>query len=366
MSNKITFFPVDNGDTVLFEIDKNVILTDIHYRKSSDDESEEEHYPIGPDIKKICSDKRLFLFVNTHPDKDHVLGFSEIFFVGDPKNWNKQNENILVEEIWVTPFTATLKNESEQAKDFVKEVRRRKKLIGTKEGNMAGNKIKIRSYDDSETSGAIGDSLDWYLLGPTLEECADAKDDEDERNNSSMVISWTFKTKENKFTLLMGGDAEKEAWERIHEDKNVGANNLKWNCLLAPHHCSRSTFADKDENGNYILNKKAFRCISHTKGRGWIVSSSKEVKKNNDKNPPPPNWWARGKYLEILKSASSHKPESRFLNPATHGKDAKPMPVIFTVDDDNYKPGWLIESSTIEESLNSGANSYNQRYGTNE
>lgn len=329
--HQITFFPVGNGDTILIETDKTII-TDIHYRQSAQNDNEDDFYDIGTDIKKACKTSnghKLDIFINTHPDKDHVSGFSDLFHVGSPNSWSSKNDKILINEIWVTSYTADLTKPTDQAKPLVDEVKRRKKLTGS-EANKDGNRLKIISSDDVHTTGTLGDKLSWSILAPNKDEITAADDDDGERNNSSLVIKWSYKSKSPSH-ILLAGDAEYQVWERLK--KEYKPEELEWHILLSPHHCSRTPFSYKDEKGNYIDSGDAWAALTHVQGKGFVVASSKTIKNDADN---PPHYVAKNRYIKLL-NENGNNGDTRFFNPESSGEKNKPSPVIFKLSEEGIK-----------------------------
>lgn len=324
----IVFFPVDNGDTVLISAGNKTILTDVHYRKACE-EKDSDAYDFRPDLKAACKvgrEKRLSLFVSTHPDKDHCRGFGVLFHTGKPDDYHSNSDKILVEEIWCSSYGADPHYTTEDSEALVKEIKRRKRLIGTAEGAKDGNRLRILDLNTSPSSGSFGEKLQWELLAPTKKEATIETSDDPEKpnssNDSSLVIRWTYTDGSAKDMILLGGDAGVDVWERIW--LQYPAEKLEWSVLLAPHHCSRCTMARKnEEDGEYVYSSNALSALGQVDGDGFIVSSSKPVKRDDDN---PPSWDAKQKYLAILKSACEKDYQERFLNPESHKKgDAAPV-----------------------------------------
>ncbi|MEZ8052187.1 hypothetical protein [Vibrio atlanticus] len=132
MSDFIKYLPVGNGDCILIKSGDKTVLTDIKYRTSSEDS-----YDIAPDIKDACSNNKLSLFISTHQDQDHVLGFAELFHCGKPENWKQSDDKLLINEIVCTD-RALNEEGTEASKAIINEIQRRHKLTGdtkSKDGN---------------------------------------------------------------------------------------------------------------------------------------------------------------------------------------------------------------------------------------
>jgi len=335
--NCLSYFPVGNGDTILLEADGHTILTDINYRKSLIDK--EDAYDFTNDLRKATKQSDgsylLNIFILTHPDEDHLGGFSEFIHTGSPDDYDNNSEDedslILAAEIWASPYSVDPNYQTDSSKPVIKEIKRRKKLMDTSDGEKDGNRLRILDTE-LESEGDITNNISWLLLAPTPEE-ADIEDTEDEdthasSNNSSLVIRWKVTVDGGENFFLLGGDAEIDVWERIWEDYKDETDNISWHILLAPHHCSRSAMARKnEETEEYEYSDDALSALGEKLDDGFVVSSSKPVEDDDDN---PPSWDARNKYLEIL---SDDEPENRFLNPESHKND-EASPVIFQLTSD--------------------------------
>ena len=330
-----TYFPADNGDCILIELDKKTIATDVHYRDCAED-SDEPEYDFAPDLQKAClvssKNYRASIFVLTHPDKDHVKGFTRLFYCGDPDNYKDRptadQKLILIEEMWISPYSENPNYETDDSKPVFKEINRRLELRGTADADKDGNRIKTLDTEHN-TTGSVTSNISWKLLAPTPEE-ANIQDEEgsDERassNNSSLVILWSLKVDGGISKLLIAGDAEVGVWERIWADYRKKTDQIKRHVLLAPHHVSRCSMARKDEDDKYVYSDNALDALGQFEGDGFVVASSKEILDDDDN---PPSWDAKQKYLEMLKKQKEKGYKERFLNPDTH-KSGKPEPVVF-------------------------------------
>jgi len=318
---QVTFFPVDNGDTTLIEADDICILTDLNIRKQSEDEDDDDFYDLADDLRQtFVADigYRLNLFVLTHPDIDHCRGFDSFFFTGNPKDYGGEDDQVLIEELWVSPYMLDPKYATDDSQPVFDEVKRRYELLGDDLANADGNRIKVLHTDCEEVSGEINPYLSWELLSPTDDEC---DIDEDESSNStSLVIRWTFTRSGKETKVILGGDSTVGNWERIRKDNCD--EELQYNILLAPHHCSRHTLGHgKDDE--FEFSDDAVSALSQTKDAAFIVLSARDFGEDT-----PPNPDARDKYIEIL-----FQDKKRLLHTATHeDKDKKISPIKFEID----------------------------------
>ena len=326
--SQITILPVDNGDSIMIEHDDCIVITDLNYRKDSQDD-DDECYDIGEDIRDAChevhNDYECDLFVLTHPDEDHRRGFEELFFTGNPSNWQSSKSDILIHELWVSKYMDDDNNSTDGSKFLFEEVSRRKKLIGSDEGNKAGNRIKIFTTSCDNTNGSLGkhSNLEWSLLAPTNEE-ADIESGSSS-NDSSLVIQWNAKVDGADNLIMIGGDSGVDIWERLWKDYQDDTDQIKWQILVAPHHCSRSSMARKDiDSDKYSYSDDALNALGVMDGNGFICSSSNKIVISK---PNPPSYDAKRKYLDILHKSKSDG-EKRFFCTGNHD-NGKPGPVVF-------------------------------------
>ncbi|MEZ9955460.1 hypothetical protein AB4395_23710, partial [Vibrio splendidus] len=143
---------------------------------------------------------KLSLFISTHQDQDHVLGFAELFHCGKPENWKQSDDKLLINEIVCTD-RALNEEGTEASKAIINEIQRRHKLTGDTK-SKDGNRLIVVSEGDELS---IDNKLSGIVLAPNSEEV-----NGESRNNSSIVIQWTYQSSSTatKSKILLGGDAE--------------------------------------------------------------------------------------------------------------------------------------------------------------
>lgn len=374
--NRVTFFPVGNGDTTLIEANDKTILTDINYRcerytdrfRTSIDVNgnignaatlglEEAskpfqwiYYDFALDLQYACyqssyrsnREYRLSLLVLTHPNQNNLTGFDKLFYRGDPAEFEdrprEDDKLILIEEMWINPCFADPQYETDESEPVFQEIKRRLNLQGSKESELNGNRIsKLEATSSSGLVKTFSRNIEAHIISPIQKEGEISKtisdDDQPNLNDSSVVIRWTVKVFGGTNRIMLGGDATVEVWDRIWQNYQNNADKLNWHILLAPHHCSIDVMARKNQEGKYEYSENALNALSQVEGDGFVISSSKEVKHNDDLLP---SWEAKQKYLGILKDVDG----TRFLNPDTRAnapllysplQDDKPEPVVFTL-----------------------------------
>lgn len=276
MPASITFFPVGNGDMTLIELDNGQrVLIDINVRGAADDDNEDE-----PDVMSLLRDRlntdgqgRPYVdaFLLSHPDKDHVTGLEKHFHLGSPSNWSKDDDKILINEMWSSPLIFRRADEADVAdgdpKAWWDEARRRVRRF--RENGLAteeGERILILGEDrDGKTDdledilvsvGSTFSSIDRVesgavevlLLGPLA---ADDEDEEEElsKNNSSVVARFAIRGSDDADPVyfLTGGDAGVVIWERLW-DQYGDSDELDYDILQTPHHCSWRSLSHDSES----------------------------------------------------------------------------------------------------------------------
>jgi hypothetical protein len=307
---RLTVFAVGCGDSVLIEAHDKVVLTDIHYRANrAQDEDDDEVPDFAADLRQACGNHHLDVFVSTHPDKDHVLGFSELFHCGSPAAWDSDPDDgepkIIVDEIWCSPYGADPHYVTDQSKPLVDEIKRRQALAGSSEGQVAGNRLKVLDTSTHST-GSIAADFDWRLLAPTPEEWDIPKAAEGcpptSSNSTSLVIQWKVKRNWGDNRFLIAGDTSVEVLERLEREVHrKNPDELSWHVLVAPHHCSRRSIGRVLNSGcvdeEFEESKPALVALGEQQGDGFVAASSRRVVRGGN---TPPSWHAKQRYLKIL------------------------------------------------------------------
>lgn len=353
----IKFYPVDNGDTTFIKLkNKTTILFDCKIRSGEKNADGYYIYDVKSDLLENLEKRDNHPFIDmfglTHPDEDHCLGFEKHFYIGDPDDYDdKNNELIIVDELWVTPMIFTNNGVSnEDAKAIRKEAKRRKKLYDKNDADKEkrGNRLRIIGYDGEdkldniphyypgetvdEIAGKQQDTFSFFIHAPLKEDLITGRAEKD-KNTTSIVVQARFKINSNdtKFStlLIIGGDADHYNWEKILEktEKNNNQEALKWDIFVAPHHCSWTYFNDvpyDEKESNKTAKDYSVKIIKdYHLTNGCIIASCKRIK-NNDDNPP--HYPAKQEYMKHIDSKDD------FISLAESPKPSKPEPVVFEVN----------------------------------
>ena len=337
--DKLTIFASGNGDTIMIEAHDRTIITDIHYRSGQADDDNDEVPDFLPDIRASCPDDHLHIFVLTHPDKDHLGGWSEIFHCGAPEAHDPSPEDddpkIVVNEIWCTSYALDPHYVADQARPLIDEIKRRDRLKGTDSEHRDGNRLVVMNAS-THSDGSVTDGLSWRILAPTEDEVNIPEASEDETptssNSTSLVFQWTINVSGYDNYFLLCGDSTLDVWERIEQEiYSSDPGQLSWHILVAPHHCSRHSIG-RVENGNGTDNEfeeseEALRALGEQRGNGFVVSSSKRIVRGAQ---TPPSFHAKNRYLKILarNGEVTDTERERFLCTGGSADDEKPAHIV--------------------------------------
>lgn len=331
MTASITFFPVDNGDMTLLTFDNDqTLLIDIHVRNTADDADEDT-----PDVMtelrgRLKRDEKGRLFVDgfllSHPDKDHIGGLEAHFHLGPPDEWKKDDDKILIREMWSSPIVFRRASKGhvlcDDAKAWAKEARRRVKLYrDSKTIGAEGDRIQIVGEDiDDKTDDILGivvkteslltslnrvsaGAFEARLLAPLPQGDDEELNDILAKNRSSVILRFSIRGAGylDKCRFLTGGDAEVAIWERLW-DKHGTYNSdwLMYDILQTPHHCSwhslsydsYSTYGEDAE-----VCESARSALAQIRKGAIIVASSEHI---DPEDVDPPSDRAKREYISIV------------------------------------------------------------------
>jgi hypothetical protein len=322
-------FRVDNGDMHLFTLESGRrLLIDIKIRRSADDPDDDTPDVAAQLRKELKRDAKGRLFVDafllTHPDSDHICGLEKHFHLGPIKDYDDDDDKIVIREMWSSPIVFRRQSRDHKlcpdACAWAKEARRRVQTHRDGKGAVDGERILIMGEDiDGKTddlgailvktgqrltriNGVEDGTFSSLLLAPLP-----AADEEEEellsKNDSSVVMQLTLRSgdRPQAARYLLGGDAEVAIWERIWRRHGGQPDDLAYDVLIAPHHCSWhslswDSWSQLREKAQ--VSQEARKALGQALTGALVVSSSCEVK-DNDNDPPCIR--AKREYVSIVK-----------------------------------------------------------------
>lgn len=361
--HKITYFPVGNGDSVLITLkdDTNIII-DCNFTSDSEDENAKDRFDVKSYLLNcIGIDNEIpyiDTFILTHPDQDHCRNFEKHFYLDGPDKYtdeDKQEGKIRIDEIWFAPRVFSNHEElCEDAQAFKKEVERRIEVYKNDSSKVAdrGNRVRIIGYSDNPKLEGLQDiitvpgneiniinndnknNFTFFILGPLK---ADTDDEENGRNDASIVMQAKFKVRETEDAglAIFGGDAGANNWARIIEQNN----DLSFDILLAPHHCSRYFFNEEKEDEDELNTLEEIQTFLENGQDGCCVIASSKVIKDDDDNPPH--------YL-AFKEYKKYVNDDKFVCLSEYPDENEPKSLVFIVTEN----GPIIDDTNENEANN--------------
>lgn len=332
----VLFWPVGTGDSTTFVVREDEIIFQVdlrHTAKSEDDETDcapiIDH--LEESLPEVDGKPYLSAFALTHPDEDHILGFAELL------------DRITIGELWFTPRVFREHDDDadgmcEDAQTFRDEAHRRVTATIEAGGDPgSGDRVRLIGYDTLleedhyqgfpeeffSVPGHVVTTLDGEELEGEFRVFIHAPFKQDDsvgdRNDTSLVIQVALGSDPAEGGVLLFGDHKYPTIRKIFDvsKENDNEDNLKWQILLAPHHCSKSVMY-QDEDGKEVLKKDILDDFERLQiGEGVVVSSSLSVPKSNSSGDNPPHAKAKARYEEIA--------DGGFLCTHDDGDHAEPL-----------------------------------------
>jgi hypothetical protein len=361
------FWPVGTGDSSTVVVnEETVIQVDLHdLAKADDDDTHEmpivdllvDALPKGKDGKPY-----LAVFVLTHADKDHCSGFKELL------------DRVTIGELWATPRLWREFDDPDapelckDAKAFQEESVRRveaiKKAVADGKDPASGDRILVVGYDTdhdkhaySELPGRFlatpGDSItkldgqdfagrfEAFIHAPFKDDCAEA------RNETSLSMQVTLTEDGGQDgKMLLFGDLAHDTIMKIfdYSEAKNRERYLKWDLLLAPHHCSKKVMYVREDGKDVRKDDVLGAFERHARDGAVIVSSSCPIPPRDVDGNNPPHRKAADRYREIVESGN-------FLCTMEWPRMDAPSPVAFGVD---ASGAGIVSDNVVELSARAG------------
>lgn len=340
------FWPVGTGDSTTVVVDsKSVMQIDLHHLACADLDDDPRIALVDWLVKllpKRNGKPFLSLFVLTHPDKDHCLGFKTL------------REKVTIGELWFSPriFREHKGDLCEDAQDFRNEAHRRVQKTIEKQGKVeSGDHVRIIGYSElleedhykgfpADRLTIPGNSITGFD-GQDRSEIFSAfvhapfKDDSVacERNETSIGLRVELKQGAHTGQALLLGDLSYPSVRRVFDEskKHGNEDKLKWDVFLAPHHCSKSVMYWKAEGDEDEVLKQDILDDIEAAGEtiGYIVASCDPIPASNNPGDNPPHVKAKQRYEEIAPDG--------FLCTGEHPNDTTPVPIVFELTDAGFQ-----------------------------
>lgn len=268
MSQKITFYPLGNAETVLFELSNGKKLL-FDYADMNSGKNGDKRYKIASELKRH---KEFDVVMFSHSHEDHVKGAASFFWFDHATKYQSDGR-VKIKELWVSSaFIIDVDSEDnelcEDARVIRQEARYRLrqgyglKVFSKADGLDDWLSSQGLSTDDSKypiyhagsllkgTSNWLGEEIQFFIHAPFS---ADA-DDVDDRNDPSIVMQVRLFNTEKSYpynkratNIFITGDTPHSVLEKVVDfsETKGNAEYLKWDIYDVPHHCSHTGLADE-------------------------------------------------------------------------------------------------------------------------
>jgi hypothetical protein len=332
MPARIVFFPVDNGDMTLIELDDGrTVLIDVNIRAAADDEDDET-----PDVGALLRERlktddqeRHYVdaFLLSHPDQDHCRGLRSHFHLGPASEYPKNSGKIFIREMWSSPLVfrraSSVHKLCDDAAAFNAEATRRVLQYKDRPWSVdSGDRILVLGDDRdgktddipgivvktgqtfSQIDGVKASSFAAVLLAPL---CVDSDEEEEvlTKNQSSTILRFSLNADDHYDVgrFLTGGDAEVAIWEKLWAKHQQNSDVLSYDILQTPHHCSWHSLSYdswSDYGEDVEVAEDARKALGQARKGATLVASSKPI---SDDDFDPPCIRAKREYAEIADEA---------------------------------------------------------------
>jgi hypothetical protein len=369
---KLTFFPVENGDTTLIEFgDGRLMLVDYCHRAKGEDDCE-PCIDLASSLGALLAElgrEYIDVVVLTHRHDDHVAG-AEAFFSLDHAAAYQGDGRIAIGELWVPASMVLATGLAGSARVMREEARHRIKQgsgvrifsapgalddiaadLGVSEEEMgalivgAGEIAPGWTADDGE--------VEVFVHSPFAANCEPEAEEED-TNGSSIILHLTFFPGENPTPVLLGADAEWEVWKHVVEltEQNGNDTRLDWDVFKVAHHCSYTALAQEAGDGETVPEEGVDRLFDHAQNGAIVVASSNPIACEGT----PPHEEAASYYRSIAANAAG-----QFFVTMEYPSQDAPEPLVIEIGE--YGPAEKRSESARWSGAGAVIGSRSSRYG---
>jgi len=343
---KITFYPIGNADSSLIEFDDGRLMINDYFRPECFDK-DDKRIDVSEELQKVLDSKERDYFdivAFSHRDNDHVGGAEKFFKMENPQI--KDSGDVKIKQMWIPAFFVLEKGLESSAEILQKEARYR--LKKAKKIRVMGSSDKLIEWIDKNCdSPSLSKSL-IVPAGKNVEDSSEVKifvhspfsaetdSKEDNPNEASMVLHFTFKVSGTK--VMFGADLKAEIWDKLIEitESKKRDKYLEWDIFKISHHCS---YLSLNTDGNKGTNKtKPLPSIDRMFKNGDCNSYAISSSCARDEDIEPPHKQAANYYDDL---------EGEFLITMEHPNKRSPKPIEFEITDTGGHRKLLIGASAV-------------------
>jgi len=212
---KIHFLNVGKGNCTIIEFpSKRLTMIDIDNSRIDDDDDVLTE-PVDYFVSKFSN--KLFRFILTHPDMDHLSGLNQLV-----------DAKVSIENFWDTDHNKSFSDEDWKSSPYDKKDW--EKYLILRESTSDPKALKL--YRDATSECC------WTQDGITILSPSSSLVELANKSKEYNHLSYVLRIEYAGVKVILGGDASKEAWDEIYKHYKNKNKFLKADILLAPHHGS--------------------------------------------------------------------------------------------------------------------------------
>ncbi|MFI8588910.1 hypothetical protein ACIGG9_29170 [Pseudonocardia alni] len=348
------FWPVGTGDSTTLVVDDEVVVqVDLHDMAKAQEDTNAEMAVVDRLVDALpVQDGAPYLavFVLTHADKDHCLGFADLL------------DRVRIGELWSTPRLwreYADPDAPELCADAIafreeSERRIRATLAAVEAGGQpdSGDRIRVVGHDADQSTYVYDGLPAEYLTGPGKalsvldgRDCADRftafihapfkADAAAERNETSLSMQVTLTSTDTESglsgpdgKLLLFGDLAHDTIMKImdYSEYHDREHYLEWDVLLAPHHCSKRVMYAKNADGDEVVQFDVLEAFErHARTDATVVCSSATIPATDVAGANPPHRKAYDRYRDLAITGD-------VICTMSWLDESMPSPIVFGVD----------------------------------
>src|SRR5712692_11241461 len=314
MMPRMTFYPLDNADTILIDLaNGKKVLFDFADMRCADDK-EDKRIDLSATLRKDLKDAKRSgydIFAVTHLDNDHTCKADEFFYLDHAKKY-QEGDRAKIGTLWVPAgvITESRTDLEPGAKALQAEARHRLvKNYGIRVFSRPealrdwlkdrGIKLEDRQHLITDAGNVApefslaSDGVEFFIHSPF-----GWRQDEDtvvDRNGNSLVVQAAFLVDGVTTCAILGSDVDYEALSLIVQTtrRHGREARLVWDIFKLPHHCSYLTLGpERGKDETEPVEDVAWLFEDQMQRGGIIVSTSKPIPakgSDEDKSSQPPH-----------------------------------------------------------------------------
>lgn len=347
--HKITYYPLDNAETLRLDINSNARKVLVDYADVRDPNNT---FDLRCDLPTLLREdlkaaKRDYYDVVafTHLDDDHVRGSGE-FFHFEHATSRQGDGRIKMEEMWVPAFAVVESSLDGDSLTIRKEARYRlKELKGKGIRVLSAPETLEKWFEDNDLDLADyrkrGIVLDAGKVVPTFNLADDnaeffvhspfASRTEDGvlhvRNTDAIVMQAVFNVSGQHTKFLITADVPCDQLDEIVRVTKLKKNEsrLEWDVYDVVHHCSYKSLGPEKGKDKTELSENVQWLLDQGRKGGLLVSSSRWIP-TDDSDPQPPHRQAAATYKETASDIGGE-----FIVTMEHPKKSAPEPLVIGI-----------------------------------